>query len=152
MVEVRVAAATSLPPDVVVAAATDFSERRPEIWADLDPDVFLVESLGDREAVVVEGSKTFGGIEARESYDWSSPGVVRSRVIESNVFAPGSWWELRVDAADDGGSRVEWTSHRIPRGVKGHVLTATMRIVGARYLSGYLRQTLAALEDPPGDR
>jgi hypothetical protein len=102
--------------------------------------------------VVIEGSKTFGGIEARESYDWSSSGVVRSRVIESNVFASGSWWELRVEPDGGGGSRVEWTSHRIPRGLKGHLLTATMRLVGARYLTGYLRQTLAALEDPPGDR
>lgn len=152
MVEVRVAAATSLPPDAVVAAATDFSERRPEIWADLDPDVFLVESLGDGEAVVVEGSKTFGGIEARESYDWSSPGVVRSRVIDSNVFAPGSWWELRVSPADGGGSRVEWTSYRIPRGAKGHILTATLRLMGARYLSRYLRTTLADLESASGHR
>ncbi|HET9309871.1 MAG TPA: SRPBCC family protein [Actinomycetota bacterium] len=152
MVEVRVEAATSLPPEAIVAAATDFSERRPEIWADLDPNVYLVESLGDREAVVTEGSKTFGGIQARESYDWSRTGVVRSQVIESNVFAPGSWWELRVSPADGGGSRVEWTSHRIPHGAKGHILTATMRVMGARYLSRYLRTTLADLESASGHR
>ncbi|MGH2539019.1 MAG: SRPBCC family protein [Actinomycetota bacterium] len=148
MVEVRVSAATRVPPEAVLAAATDFSERRPRIWTDLDPDVFRVESLSDRGAEVIEGSKTFGGIRARESYDWSRQGIVRSQVIESNVFAPGSWWELRVTPADGGGSRVEWTSHRIPRGAKGRLLTATMRIVGARYLSGYLRKTLAGLEAP----
>lgn len=42
MVEFRASAATHLSPEAVLAAATDFSERRPEIWSNLAPRVHRV--------------------------------------------------------------------------------------------------------------
>jgi hypothetical protein len=146
MVEVRVTARTTLPPEAVLAAATDFSPRRPEIWTNLDPERYEVLSLDERSAEVIEGSTDFGGIWARERHDWSRPDVVRSDVLESNVFAQGSWWHLRVEPAAGGGSNVEWISHRVPRGVRGRLLALAMRLGGRRFIEGYLRTTLGSLE------
>lgn len=146
MVEIRASATTQLPPEAVIAAATDFSERRPEIWSNLDPRVFRVETIGADCAEAIEGSATLGGIWARERYGWSRPGVVRADVMESNVFGPGSWWELRVAPDGTGGSHVEWVSRREPKGLRGRLVTSMLRLAGTRYIGGYLRDTLQALE------
>lgn len=146
MVEIRASATTDLSPEAVLAAATDFGERRPEIWSNLDPRVYRVEAIGEDSAEAIEGSATFGGIWARERYGWSRPGVVRADVLESNVFGPGSWWELRVTPDGTAGARVEWVSHRVPKGLRGRLLTSMLRLVGTRYVEGYLRETLQGLE------
>jgi hypothetical protein len=71
MVEIRFEVETPLSPQQVRAAATDFSERRPQIWSGIDPKRFTVHALGDGTAEVTEGGREFGGIWAREYYDWS---------------------------------------------------------------------------------
>ncbi len=43
---------TPLPPERVIAALTDFSERRPEIWPGLHPKHYEVRSVGDSWAEV----------------------------------------------------------------------------------------------------
>jgi hypothetical protein len=73
MVEIQFEVETSLSPQRVRAAATDFSERRPQIWSGIDPKRFTVHALGDSTAEVTEGGREFGGIWAREHYDWSDP-------------------------------------------------------------------------------
>lgn len=149
MVEVRFDVETHLPPERVLAAATDFSERRPEIWSGIDPNQYRVHTLDDRAADVTEGGREFGGIWARERYDWSSPGTVTAQVVESNVFRPGSRWELRVRPTPAGGSRVEWTSFRRPNSLKGRLVVLALRIAGRKHLRGYLRKTLSELENDP---
>lgn len=72
--------------------------------------------------------------------------MVRADVVESKVFGPGSWWELRATADATGGSRVEWISHRVPKGLRGRLLVSMLRLAGARYVEGYLRETLQGLE------
>lgn len=96
MVEVRFTLETRVAPDVVLAAARDFSARRPELWPSIDPAVYAVHAIGDTWAEVTEGSADLGGIWARERYEWSAPGMIRAEVQASNVFAPGSSWELRL--------------------------------------------------------
>jgi hypothetical protein len=147
MVEVRFDVETPLPPERVLAAVTDFSERRPEIWSGIDPKQYRVHALGEGFAEVTEGGREFGGIWARERYDWSSPDRVIARVLDSNVFRPGSRWELRVQPTPAGGSRVEWTSLRQPNSLKGRLVVLALRIAGRRHLRGYLRQTLSRLEN-----
>ena len=61
MVEIRFEVDTPLPPQQVRAAATDFSERRPQIWSGIDPKHFRVHALGDRTAEVSGGGHEFGG-------------------------------------------------------------------------------------------
>jgi uncharacterized protein YndB with AHSA1/START domain len=147
MVEVRFEVETPMPPERVFSAATDFSERRPEIWSGIDPKRYRVHALGEGSAEVTEGGREFGGIWARERYDWSSPDKVIARVLDSNVFRPGSRWELRVRPAPAGGSRVEWTSFRQPNSFKGGLVVLALRIAGRRHLRGYLQQTLSRLEN-----
>jgi hypothetical protein len=147
MVEVRFELESALPPERVISAATDFSERRPEIWSGIDPKRYRVHTLDDRTAEVTEGGREFGGIWARERYDWSNPDMVSARVLDSNVFRSGSRWELRVTPSPTGGSRVGWTSFRRPKGLKGSLVVLALRIAGRRHLRGYLKKTLSRLEN-----
>ena len=63
-----------IAPDRFIAALTDFSSRRPEIWPNLSPSYFKVHELGDSWADVQEGTDVLGGVWARERYDWSAAG------------------------------------------------------------------------------
>ena len=145
MVEIRFATHTTVASDRVLAAATDFSARRPELWPNLDPARFRLLALTDSGAEAIEGSAVLGGIWAHERYDWSRPGVVRAEVAESNVFAAGSSWELHVEP-DDGGSTVEWVSIRHPRGPRGRMLVVLLAVAGRRMLREALAETLRRLE------
>jgi Polyketide cyclase / dehydrase and lipid transport len=146
MIQIRFEVDTPLSPQQVRAAATDFSERRPQIWSGIDPERFSVHALGDTTAEVTEGGREFGGIWARERYDWSDPDLVVAQVLDSNIFGSGSRWELRVRPGPDGGSRVEWASLRQPSSLKGRLLVLVLRVAGRPLLRGYLRKTLAKLE------
>jgi Polyketide cyclase / dehydrase and lipid transport len=146
MVEIRFEVDTPLSPRQVRAAATDFSERRPQIWSGIDPERFTVHALGDTTAEVTEGGREFGGIWARERYDWSDPDLVVARVLDSNIFGPGSRWELRVRPGSAGGSRVEWTSLRQPGSPRGRLVVLVLRVAGRPLLRGYLLKTLSKLE------
>ena len=58
-----------LPPDLFLAALTNFSEKRPQLWPHLDPRFYLVHARGDTWAEVTEGSDFAGGIWERARYD-----------------------------------------------------------------------------------
>lgn len=145
MVEIRFTRHTTVTPDRLIAAATDFSARRPDLWPNLDPARFRLLSLTDVGAEVIEGSAVLGGIWAHERYDWSRPGVVRAEVADSNVFAAGSSWELHLEPAN-GGSKIEWVSIRHPRGLRGLILVTMLAVAGRRMLDSALAETLRRLE------
>jgi hypothetical protein len=145
MVEVRVEADSRLQPEAILRAATDFSDRRPDLWPSIDRQVYRVEEVGENTARAIEGEPTMGGLWALEAYDWSEPGRVRAEVQDSNVFAPGSSWELRVTPNEEGGSHIEWISRRRGKG-KGKLLTLMLRLIGEKEMSRRLRQTLDILE------
>jgi hypothetical protein len=145
MVTIRFRAKSEISPQGILAAATDFTDRRPEVWPNLDPKVYRVIEVGEHTAEAMEGSPMLGGIWARERYDWSTPGLVRAEVQESNVFRPGSSWELRVVPDGTSGSVVEWTSRRIPKGLRGRVLAFMLRLVGKKALSKSFGRTLASI-------
>jgi polyketide cyclase/dehydrase/lipid transport protein len=134
---------SSLPAAAVLDAATDFSERRPHLWPNIDPRVYRVHSLAPGRAEVTEGSAALGGVWARESYDWSRPGIVRATVQESNIFHPGGTWELRATAQPGGGCRVEVSIHRQARGARGRLVGAMMTLGGRRIHTRLLEKTLA---------
>jgi hypothetical protein len=71
---------------------------------------------------------------------------VVARVLDSNIFGPGSRWELRVRPGSAGGSRVEWTSLRQPGSLKGRLVVLLLRVAGRPLLRGYLLETLYKLE------
>lgn len=137
-----------VPAGMVVSALTDFSDRRPELWPNLDPEVYRVDELRPTSAVVREGQRQ-PRLWALEEYDWSTPGTVTWTARDSNFCTAGSFMSARVEAAPDGGSRVHITWSRSGVGAKGKAIVALMRLTGGRPLAKSLGAALAALSHTP---
>jgi Polyketide cyclase / dehydrase and lipid transport len=137
-------AESTVPPERVIAAATDFSDRRPDIWPALSRSQYRVLEKGDKGALVREGTAVLWAV---EKYDWSEPGVVSWTVQESNFLRPGTVWEMRVTPTEGGGSKVDVTMERNYKGARGGFMQLTLDIFGgARMLRRLLRRTLDILE------
>lgn len=147
MAKVTYTVETSVEPDRILAAATDFSERRLEVWPGIDPKVYEVHAQGDGWAEVTEGTAG-AGVWGRERYEWSG-NVVRATIQESNIFRPGGTWELRVEPRADGGSVAHVSVHRRTYGIKGRLLGALMQLLGKRVLPKGFATTLAVIEREP---
>lgn len=145
MPKIEYSVETTVAPDRVIAAATDFSPHRLELWPGIDPKAFEVREVGERTAIVREGSNVMGGIWAVERYDWSVPNEVSAVVQESNFFHPGGRWQMRVKPLPDGGSRIEILNHRTPKGLKGALFTPMFKLMGASMLKKSLLRTLAVI-------
>jgi len=146
---VHVVDQTSVPPHRVLEAARDFSERRAELWPDVHVEHLKVHESGDRFAEVTEGNPwPIGYVWERLRYDWSEPGSVKGTVTDSNLFKPGSTWELRA-TPNDRGTRVEVVAVRHLRGFKGRLLTPVFPLgLAQRTVADHLRRFLAKLEEP----
>jgi len=150
MTTTHVTATTTVAPAAFVAALTDFSAHRGEVFGNSDASFYKVHELGPTWADVTEGSNVAGGTWQRLRYDWSTPNKVRLDVLDGNKFGKGGWWLYDV-SPDGSGSRIDLTVHRAP-------LTFTARLLDW-FLIGYgrvfhgrdLRRTLRKLEEasPP---
>lgn len=133
----------------VLSAARDFSHRRAELWRDVYVEHLTIHGQGETWADVTEGNQwppPFGLVWERLRYDWSHPGALKGTVIESNLFKPGSTWELHASPGADGGSRVEIIAVRHLAG-RGRLLWPTFPLgLAARDVMAYLRQFLAEVE------
>lgn len=108
MPSVHVSEHSDLPPEVVLAAARDFSPRRARMWPDVHVVHLEVHEFGEGYAEVTEGNPwPIGYVWERLRYDWSEPHALRGTVMASNLFKPGSTWELWATPEDGG---VEWKS------------------------------------------
>lgn len=148
MPTVHVVEETTAPPERVLEAARDFSERRAELWPDVHVEHLLVHETGDTFAEVTEGNPwPIGFVWERLRYDWSQTGSVRGRVIDSNLFKPGSTWEIHATATDDG-SRVEIVAERHLRGFKGRLLTPVFPLgLAKQTVAAHLRHFLRKVEE-----
>jgi hypothetical protein len=142
---IRYSADGNIPPERFIAALTDFSDRRAALWPNLDTRFFEVHERGDTWAEVTEGTDILGGVWARERYDWSEPGRVVLRVVESAHFRSGTTIEYTVTPRD-GGCHVEVVSTRLPTSWPGRLIGWILQLVGSRRLARDLRTTLARLE------
>jgi hypothetical protein len=137
---------TSASPERVIAALTDFSERRPDIWPGLSRDWYEVYSVGETTAEVREGT---GGkrspIWAREHYDWSTPGVVTWTVQESPFSKPGSFVSAKVDPKQGGGSRIHVTWKREGKGLSG-VVIGLIKLTNGKPVAASIKKALRKLE------
>jgi hypothetical protein len=100
---------------------------------------------------VTEGNPwPIGYVWERLRYDWSHPYALRGRVIDSNLFKPGSTWELWATPAD-GGSRVEIHAVRRLRG-RGWLLAPFFLplplVSAAATVREHLRHFLASIDEP----
>jgi hypothetical protein len=145
---VHVVDETSVAPEQVLNAARDFSERRAEMWPDVHVENLEVHERGETFAEVTEGNPwPIGRVWERLRYDWSEPGSVKGVVTDSNIFKPGSTWEIRATPAN-GGSRVEVIGERHLRGVKGWMLAPFFPLrLAKKTVADHLRHFLSYLEE-----
>lgn len=139
---------TPVPPQRVLEAARDFSERRAEMWPDVHVEHLEVHGVGETFADVTEGNPwPIGYVWERLHYDWSEPGSLKGTVTDSNIFKPGSTWELRATAKDTG-SRVEVIGVRHLKGFKGRLLTPTFPLgLAKQSVAAHLRHFLSKVEE-----
>jgi hypothetical protein len=131
--------------DRFIAALTDFTPSRPELWPNLDAKYYELHELGDTWADVTEGSEFLGGVWARERYDWSEPGVVRLRLSKAIDFKPGSEIVYRVTGRPDGGCHVAVDFQRIAATLRGRTVGALVQVAGVRQFGKDLGVTLDRL-------
>jgi len=129
-----------------VAALTDFSERRPELWPSLDAKFYRLLERGDTWAEVTEGTDVPRGVRARERYDWSEPGRVTLTLLQSPDFRPGSVGHYHVSDRADGGCHVAVDFQRIAASPRGRLVGVVVQLTGVGRFGRDLRETLARLE------
>jgi hypothetical protein len=127
-----------------MAAAVDFSDRRPDLWPGLSRSQYKVLEKGETSALVREGTANLWVV---ENYDWSEPNTVRWTAQESNFLHPGTTWQMQLTPTASGGTRVDVVLERNYKGWRGATLQLTFDIAGgAKILRRYLRRTLDILE------
>ena len=138
---------TSLSPEQVVAALTDFSQRRPQIWTGISPEHYVVYSVGETSADVREGTRQGPlNVWAREMYDWSVPNTVTWTVKESNFCTPGSYVRAEVRPRQGGGSVVKSTWNRTPTSLAGRFIFAVMKLTRGGAIESSMRKGLGNYE------
>jgi hypothetical protein len=132
---------SDVPAERVLAAATDFSDRRPEYWPNISRKHYRVHGQGPGWAECTEGGEAIGGIWAREHYEWSGNRVV-GRMLDSNVFSSGTW--TLTSEPLDGGSRTTVVFDRRFKG-KGYIFLPMVLLAGKRMFTAHLKKTLDAI-------
>ena len=147
MPKVHVVEETTLPPERVLEAARDFSARRADMWPDVHVEHLTVHQVGDTFADVTEGNPwPIGFVWERLRYDWSEPGRLSGTVTDSNIFHPGSTWDLSA-ASTSTGRRVEVTAVRHLKGFRGKLLAPAFPLgLAKRDVASHLRHFLSVIE------
>jgi hypothetical protein len=140
---------TRATPEQVVDAFTHVGDRRLEVWRrTLDPAKYEVREVGDRWAVVREGSAGTR-IWVLLRYEWPEPGTVRWTLLDSDHCRRGRG-EVLVTPRHGGGSRVDVTiDHGGPRGLRGRAILLGQRVLGPIAFPRMWRSALDDL-DPTG--
>ncbi|GIJ45217.1 hypothetical protein Val02_21030 [Virgisporangium aliadipatigenens] len=145
MARVEFDVSTTVPPERFIAALTDFSPSRADVWPNIDAAHLKVHSVGETTADVTEGSNLAGGVWERNRYDWSTPGTVRVETTESNTWKPGSFWLYNVTKTDSG-SHVRVTVERNPASLKGRLIALLLSVGGPRPLKKATEEVARKLE------
>jgi hypothetical protein len=152
MATVHFVIASTLPPERILAALTDFSPERLKLYANIDQRYYQVHLVGKTEADVTEGTQFLGGVWERVRYDWSQPGLLTISTKESNAFTTASFWRYEIASDGNGGSRVAFTLRRVPKNAKGRVVAGLLRLGGRPIFRRDLRKTLAKVAASGGEK
>ena len=148
MTTIRITTHSHLPPERVLAAGHDFSDRRAEIFPAVSIPYLEVHELSQTSADVTEGTPAGVGINwERCRYDWSQSGAVKAVVTDSNVYRPpNSSWELRAAPAETG-SKVEMIWIReFTHDARGRIFGTLFRLVGKPIFTREAKRTIRNLE------
>ena len=115
------------PPEKVIGAMIDFSDRRPEIWPNLSTTIYRAHSVGENTADVTEGTDVpGGGVWERVTYEWTDT-TVKSVITDSKLFQAGGRIELRVEPHGSG-SRIHFSIDRKAKTLVGRLVGALMQV------------------------
>ena len=141
---------TSVAPERVREALLDFSDRRPEIWPGISPNLYEVYSVGDTSAEIKEGTRMPGGaFWAKERYDWSTPGLVTWTVQESNFCTPGSYVSAAISSRNGGGSLVHITWNRTGSTFGGRMAAFMIKATKGKPVAASFAKAMKKLEQVP---
>lgn len=140
--------ASSLPPEKIMGAMLDFSDRRPDIWPGLARKFYEVYEVGETTATIREGSGAPFNVWAREHYDWGTPWRVSWTVEESNFCAPGNGVVMTVEPRPDGSNvHIDW--ERTPTSIKGKIIIPMVASNGGKRLQGFIKKGFDGLVKQP---
>jgi Polyketide cyclase / dehydrase and lipid transport len=143
MPTIRFKVTSAAKPDAVLSALTDFSDRRPDVWPNIDHSHYQVYGQGPGWAEVKEGNVLAW---ERNRYDWDAAArTVRITTQESDSWAPGSRWEYQLFPTAAGGTEVDVTVIRQGRGLRGRLLGGVISMLGRRLLRSDMEKVLARL-------
>ncbi len=140
VIKFRVDVDTNVSPEKIMAAFTDFTDRRLKLWPGLSKNLYKVHSVGKTSADVTEGSDKPIVVWAREVYDWSTPNVIRWSVKKSNFSLPGHTMKVTVTPKGKE-SHVTLLYDRGVYGVKGILAGMMMKVIGKAIITKYYRDT-----------
>jgi hypothetical protein len=131
---------STLSPSEVMALFTDFGPDRASRWPNVDDAHFTVHEAGPDWAEVTEGNAM--GWE-RERYTWdAAAGTVGIETLDSNLWAPGIGWRYQLTPAA-AGTDVHVTLTRVPKSLRGRLISALIPILGARTLGKQFQSVLS---------
>ena len=131
---------TDVPPERMMEAATDFTERRPELWPNISREFWQLHDRGPNWAEATEGSPA---VWARERYEWSDNRVVGT-TQESNVWQPGGTWTLTVEPRNGAGSHICMVLDRRWKG-RGWLFGVRVALYGRQILKRNRQKTFNVL-------
>lgn len=142
---------STLAPEVVLTALTDFGPSRSDVWPNVDSAHFKVHGQGTGWAEVTEGSSVAGGVWERERYSWDpTTRIVAIETLDSNTWGSGSRWDYRLVPGADGGTTIEVTVVRNGKGWKGRLLGIGLSLAGAGMLRSQMARALARISPAGG--
>jgi hypothetical protein len=134
---------STLTPDAVLAALTDFGPSRSQVWPNIDSAHFKVHDQGPGWAEVTEGSSVAGGVWERERYSWdAATRTVAIETLDSNTWGPGSRWDYRLTPRSLGGTTIDVTVVRNGKSWKGRLIGIALALVGTRMLRSQMERAL----------
>jgi hypothetical protein len=147
MTTIHVTMESHLEPGQVLAGGYDFCPRRAEIFPAVSTEHMEVHQLRETSADVTEGTPAGVGINwERCRYDWSNPGSVIATVTDSNVYQPGSSWELRASRSEVGSSVDMIWMRKFKHDARGRIFGTLFRIVGKSIFTRDAKRILRNLE------
>jgi hypothetical protein len=136
-------AITTATPEQFIAAITDFGPGRSKIFPNSADSYLQVHDLGPTSADVTEGS---AGVWERLSYDWSNPHMVVLQTTDSNAWGGRSGHSYRLTPQADGTTKVDATTIREGKNLKGKFFEFVFKTVGRNQLPKAFKTTIAAID------
>ena len=108
-----------MTPAQALEMAYDFSDRRADVWPNVNLKYLDVHELGAASADVTEGMWFLGQMWERCRYEWSDASAVTATVRESNILEPGSTWHFEATDHDGRTAGRDDVRAEVQRGSQG---------------------------------